>query len=226
MKNSDMFYSIINGIRMLRISILWVMNSNSVIIIIIGYFWNLFRGDYHITYWSPTKLFPTGTLMIFNSFFPPWNLWLNNIPTVFIKMMGFAYPHNGISIQFPLITQIFHIFNMHDFRACQNFHSSHLWDRGSWHWHICIHVTPIVVCHLFHIMIELSCCFYFQTAPCCFLNGTNSTAKAQTNSNANRYDSVNISCCKVPFIYFSIIDCISQWRSVMLSLFFQQEWSS
>ena len=106
---------------------------------------------------------------------------------------------------------------MHDFKACQNFHSSHLWNRGSCHWLICIYVTLIVLCHLFYILIELPCCFYFQIAPWCFLNGTNSTAKAPKNSTANRYKSVKISCCKVPLIYFSISDCISQWSYIMLS---------
>ena len=46
--------------------------------------------------------------------------------------------------------------------------------------------------------------FYFQTVPCCFLNGNNSTARAKTNITANIADSVNISCCKVPLLFLSI----------------------
>ena len=41
--------------------------------------------------------------MIFYPSLPPWSLWLNNIPTIFIKTMYFIYPRHGISIQFPLI---------------------------------------------------------------------------------------------------------------------------
>ena len=111
--------------------------------------------------------------------------------------MGFAYRPHGISIQFPSIPQIFHIFDMHDLKACQIFYSSHLWNIGIWHWHMCSHGTLISVCHTFHILRELPYCFNFQTAYCCFLNGRNSTAKAQTNITADISDSINISGWKV-----------------------------
>ena len=107
---------------------------------------------------------------------------------------------------------------MHDFKACHNFHSGHLCNVCSWHWHMCSHMTLITVCHTFHILREIPCCFYFQTVSWFFLEGKNKTANVQMNSTMNRAESVKISCWKVPLIYFSIIDGISQWRSVILSL--------
>ena len=58
-------------------------------------------------------------LMHFYPCWHTWHLWLKNWPTLCIKMMSFAYPHHEIYIQFPLITNFFHIFDMHDFKACQ-----------------------------------------------------------------------------------------------------------
>ena len=134
------------------------------------------------------------------------------------KIISFVHPNRGISIHLPLIPQMFHIFDTNDFKSCQNFHSSNLWNRGSWHWHMWICVELISLCHPFHILRELPCCFYFQTGSSCFFNGTNSTAKTQKSRTTNRADSVKISCWKVPLIYFSSIDDIAQWRYVMLSL--------
>ena len=132
--------------------------------------------------------------------------------------MRFAYLPHGISIQFPSIPQIFCIFDMHYFKACQTFYSSHLWKWGSWHWNMCSHLMLVVVCHPFPILIELPCCFYFQTVSWCFLNGKNSTSKTQINVTANRADRVNISVWKVPLVYFPIIDGTALWISVILSV--------
>ena len=67
---------------------------------------------------------------------------------------------------------------------------------------MCIYVTIISVCHTFHILRELPCCFYFQNLSCCLLNGTNSTAKVQMNRTMNISDSVKINGWKVSLIYF------------------------
>ena len=107
---------------------------------------------------------------------------------------------------------------MHDFRWCQIFHSSHFWNTDSWHCHMCNHVTLISVGHVFNILKELPYCFCFQTVSLCLINLTNNTANNQTNSTENRYYSSNISGCKVPLIYFSSIDGITLWMSVMLSV--------
>ena len=132
--------------------------------------------------------------------------------------MGFTYQPHGLSIQLPLIPQIFNIFNMHYFKECQNFHSSHLWSRGRWHWHMLRHVTLISVWLPFHILRELTCCFYFKTVSWYLINETNSTGKVQMNSTVNRDESVKISSLRMPLIYFSGIDGISLLRSIVLSL--------
>ena len=118
--------------------------------------------------------------------------------------MGFSYPHNRLSFQFPLIPQILIIFEMHDFKACQFSHSSYLWNRGGWYCHVCSHVTLVSVFHTFHIIIILSC-FYSQNVSCFFLNITNIPYEVQTNSTTIRSDSVNISGWKVPLIFFQVL---------------------
>ena len=155
-----MCHSSINRNRMLMFFILWVMISNSLIIRIIGWFQSLFKSDYHITYWSSTKFWTVDTCLsldstwwIFYPLWPPFHLWLNNIPTLFIRMMDYEYLPHGLFIQFPLIPQIFHIFDMHDFKVYQISHSSHLWNRGGWHWYMCIHMKLIAVWHPFHLLI-------------------------------------------------------------------------
>ena len=75
--------------------------------------------------------------------------------------------------------------------------------------------------HSFHYVVPFifwENCVFFQTAYCVLIDGTNSTAKAQTNSTANISDSFNISGWKIPLIYLSNVDDIALWRSVILSL--------
>ena len=90
--------------------------------------------------------------------------------------MVFSYPPHGLSIQFLSIPKNFHISDMYDFKACQTFHSSHLWNRGIWHWHMCSHVTLIAVCHPFSIMRELPCCFFIFKL-CLSVSSTEQTAQ-------------------------------------------------
>ena len=140
------------------------------------------------------------------------------MPTLFIKRVCFVYLSHGISIQVPFIPQISNIFGMHDSKACQIFHSGHLWNRGSWHCHMCSHVTPcIALCRPFHILRELPCCFVFKL--CLYVSSMKTiTDKSQENSTTNRAYSVKISGCIVPLIYFWSLDIIVMRRSIMLSV--------
>ena len=95
------------------------------------------------------------------------------MPTLFIKMVDSVYSSDGISIQFPLIPQIFYISDMHDFKACIFFT-------------LVTFETEVV-----------------GTVTCAAMWHTNRTSRFWMNITANRADSFNISCCKVPLIYFS-----------------------
>ena len=66
--------------------------------------------------------------------------------------MGFAYPPHGIYIQFPLITQNFHIFDMHDFKAFQDpasVHHSQLFSHNSYN-KKCVSLHKPKLSHLYH----------------------------------------------------------------------------
>ena len=132
--------------------------------------------------------------------------------------MGFSYPPHGFFIHFPSIPKTIHILDMHDFKACQNFHSSHLWNRGSWHWHMCIHVKWIAVCHTFHLMGELT--YFFLLKLCLAVSSIEQTAQLRRKWTAMRKDpTVSILVVgNCPWFIFSINDAIVLWRSVKVSL--------
>ena len=135
----------------------------------------------------------------------------------YYKIHGFFIPTSWAFHSVPINFKKIHIFDMHSFKFCQIFHSNNLWNRVRWHRHMFSHVKLIALCHPFRLMIELPCYFHFRIFCLCLLNGIKITAKAQTDSTANRSDTVNVTCCKVNLI-FLIIDSIALWRSFVLSL--------